>query len=159
MTLELKEFHERNTHTTIIIILISCLGIGLAVAISAMYGPTIYTTPISSEKVSVPTSVKESIPTPATDLGRVSGLIMSSDGAPVDGASVVVYKHMGLINSVDKNAGYTYTAISEPDGSYSFDSLPSGVYKFTVTHPDGSIQMIDNYAVWPSSSSSYFFEE
>jgi hypothetical protein len=159
MTLQLKEFHERNTHTAILIILISCLGIGLAVAISAMYGPTISTTPFSSEKVSVTTPVKASVPTSATDLGRVSGLVMSSDGLPVDGASVVVYKHMGLINSVDKNAGYTYTVISEPDGSYSFDTLPSGVYKFTVMHPDGSMQMIDNYAVWPSSSSSYFFEE
>ena len=66
---------------------------------------------------------------------------------------------MGLANSADKSTGYSTTFVTESDGSYSFNDLPSGVYKFTVTYPDGVVQTIDNYAVWPSSSSSYVFEE
>ncbi|MGA9934689.1 MAG: carboxypeptidase-like regulatory domain-containing protein, partial [Nitrososphaeraceae archaeon] len=96
---------------------------------------------------------------PAIDLGRVNGFVTGSDALPVDGASIVVYKHMGLIDSADKSAGYFTSAITGSDGSYSFNSLPSGVYKFTVTYPDATIQTIDNYAVWPSSSSSYVFRE
>ena len=66
-------------------------------------------------------------------------------------------KHMGVINSADKKAGYSASAITESDGSYAIHDLPSGVYKFTVTHPDTTIQTINNYAVWPSSSSLYVF--
>jgi hypothetical protein len=84
---------------------------------------------------------------PATDFGGAIGFVMSSGGLPVDGASIVVYKHMGLIDSADKNAGYSTSVITESDGSYSFDDLPSGVYKFTVTYPDSVVQTIDNYAV------------
>lgn len=83
---------------------------------------------------------------------------LNSDGLPVDGASVEVYKHVGLIDSADKSAGYSTSIITESDGSYSFDGLPSGVYKFTVTHTDAVVQTIENYAVWPSSSSSYVFK-
>jgi hypothetical protein len=82
---------------------------------------------------------------------------MNSDGLPIDGVSVVIYKHMGLIYSADKNAGYIDYVLTESDGSYSFDGLPSGVYRFTVTYPDRDVRIIDNYAVWPGSSSSYVF--
>ena len=44
---------------------------------------------------------------------------------------------------------------ADSDGSFVLDSLPSGVYKFTVTYPDNTVYTLDNYAVWPSSSSSY----
>jgi hypothetical protein len=111
-----------------------------------MYEPTIFTSPFST-------------PLPAIDLGSVNGFVTSSDGSPVDGGSVIVYKHMGLIDSADKNAGYSASIITEADGSYSFDGLPSGVYKLTVTYPDAVVQTIDNYALWPSSSSSYVFKE
>lgn len=93
------------------------------------------------------------------DHGSVSGFVMSSDGLPVEGASVHVYKHMGLVNSADKNAGYSTSITTNSQGAYSFDSLPSGVYKFTVTYPDGAVQIIDNYAVWSSTSSSYVFKD
>jgi hypothetical protein len=63
---------------------------------------------------------------------------------------------MGLIYSADETAGYSAFVIKR-DGSFSFDGLPSGVYKLTVTYPNGDLQTIDNYAVWPSSSSSYVF--
>jgi hypothetical protein len=55
------------------------------------------------------------------------------------------------------NAGYIDYVIIESDGSYSFAGLSSGVYRFTVTYPDRVVQIINNYAVWPSSSSSYVF--
>jgi hypothetical protein len=99
------------------------------------------------------------IPIPAIDLGSVNGFVTGSDGLPISGASVHVYKHMALANSADKNAGYSTSIRTELDGSYSLRGLPSGIYEFTVTYPDGFIQTIDNYAVWPSSSSSYVFRE
>lgn len=114
-----------------------------------MFGPTIFTIPFSSEEKV--TSL------PAMDLGSVNGFVMSSDGLPVSSASIIVYKHMGLADSAEKKAGYSTSVITKSDGSYSFNDLQSGVYKFTVTYPDGIIQTINNYAVWPSSSSSYLF--
>ena len=76
---------------------------------------------------------------------------------PIDGASIVAYKNMGLTNSAYKNAGYFTSVATESDGSFVLSDLPSGVYKITVTHPTGAIQTINNYAVWPSSASSYIF--
>ena len=64
---------------------------------------------------------------------------------------------MGLAHSAEKNAGYSNFVVTESDGSFVLSDLPSGVYKITVTHPNGAIQTIDNYAVWPSSGSSYIF--
>jgi hypothetical protein len=55
----------------------------------------------------------------------------------------------------------TATLISIVYGSATFmtpfSSSPSSENKFAVTHPNGAIQTIYNYAVWPSSSSSYVF--
>jgi hypothetical protein len=128
----------------ILMVLISCFGVATTIIVSLMPG---FTLPPSSTVTSVP----------VTDLGSIMGFVRSSDGLPIAGASVVIYKHMGLIYSADKNADYTEYVITESDGSYSFDGLPSGVYTFTVTYPDRVVQIIDNYAVWPSSSSSYVF--
>ena len=80
----------------------------------------------------------------------MNGFVTSSDDLPISGATVHVYKHMGLIGSADKNPGYSTSVITESDGSYSFNDLPSGVYKFTITHSDDVVQTIDNYAVWPT---------
>ena len=137
-------YHKLNIGLTVLIILISCLG---AFTVIMMYGPPIFLTPFSS-KVTV-TSLSD------IDLGSVNGFIIGTDGSPVDGASVVVYKQMGLIDSAVKNAGYSSSVVTKFDGSYIFNGLPSGVYKFEVTYPDNTIQTLDNYAVWPSSSSSY----
>ncbi len=93
----------------------------------------------------------------ATYLGSVSGFVISSDSTPIDEASIVAHKNMGLTNSADKNAGYFASVVTESDGSFVLSDLPSGVYKITVTHPTGAIQTINNYAVWPSSASSYVF--
>jgi len=147
------ELHHKLSVITIILILTGCFGVGIIAALSTMYRSTIFTMPLFSEEVA-PT-----VPIPAIDLASVNGFVTSSDGLPISGASVHVYKHMGLIDSADKNPGYSTSVITETDGSYSFNDLPSGVYQFTVTYPDGFIQTVNNYAVWPSSSSSYVFEE
>jgi hypothetical protein len=115
--------------------------------ISGAYGPTTLVTPFSSkEKVTY---------IPTIDRGSVNGFVISSDGLPVDGVSVVAYKKMGFAYSADKNRGYSTSVITDLEGQYALDSLPSGVYKFTVTYPDNTVYTLDNYAVWPSSSSSY----
>jgi Carboxypeptidase regulatory-like domain len=139
-----KELRRLNTDTVTLIVLTNCIGVATAIIVSLMPG---FTQPPSSTEMSLPT----------TDLGNASGFVMSSDGLPIDGASVVIYKHMGLMYSADKNVGYIDYVLTESDGSYSFDGLPSGVYRFTVTYPDRDVRIIDNYAVWPGSSSSYVF--
>jgi Carboxypeptidase regulatory-like domain len=143
--------HKLKTGSTVLIILISCLGSFTVIMISGLYGPNIFMAPFS---------FKETVTfTPDKDLGSVKGFVMNSDGLPVDGASVVAYKQMELFNSEVKNAGYSSSVVTNSDGSYLFNDLPSGVYKFEVTFPDNTIQKLDNYAVWPSSSSSYDIKE
>jgi hypothetical protein len=56
-----------------------------------------------------------------------------------------------------KEGGFTGNSSVTADGSYSFN-VPSGIYKITVAFPDGTNQMVENYAIWPSSSSSYDFQ-
>ena len=141
--------HKLNKQITIFIILISCLGAVTATLISVAYGSSTFITLFSS---------LESTASPLTrDLGSVSGFVTSSNSIPVDRASIVAYKSMGLAHSAEKNAGYSTFVVTESDGSFVLSDLPSGVYKITVTHPNGAIQTIDNYAVWPSSGSSYIF--
>ncbi|MGE5660845.1 MAG: carboxypeptidase-like regulatory domain-containing protein [Ignavibacteriales bacterium] len=152
MTLEIKKLHERIL-ISFLILIIGCLAISTAILISMIFGPTMFTLPNFSSGDERLTSM------PNIDLGKVSGIVMGSDDLPVSGVSVHVYKHMGVISSADKKAGYSASTMTESDGSYALDNLPSGVYKFTISYPDGTIQTIDNYAVWPSSSSSYIFEE
>jgi Carboxypeptidase regulatory-like domain len=143
--------HKLNTGLTVLIILISCLGSFTVIMISELYGPIIFLAPFSSKETVTSTSDK--------DLGSVKGFVISSDSSPVDGASVVAYKQMELINSEVKNVGYSSSVVTNSDGSYLFTDLPSGVYKFEVIFPDNTIQKLDNYAVWPSSSSSYDIKE
>ena len=69
------------------------------------------------------------------------------------GGSVTVYKNAGLVDSVEKSAGYTENSVISPDGHFVF-KLPSGVYRITVAYPDGKDQIIENYAVWPGSYTS-----
>ena len=145
-----EHYHKLNVNIATLIILISGLGVAVAIVISTIYGSAIFIDPNSSPSISEPI--------PEIERGSVSGFVMDSYGLPLDGASVPVYKQMGLMNSVDKNAGYSTSVVTESDGSYTLDSLPSGVYRFTVTYPDNTIQTLDNYAIWPSSSSSYVFK-
>ncbi len=142
--LDKEHVRRLNTDTVNLVILTSCIGVVTAIMVSLIPG---FTPPSSSTETSLS----------ATDLGSVTGFVMSTDDVPIEGASVIIHKHMGLIYSADKNAGYIGYVLTESDGSYSFDDLPPGVYRFVVTYPDKVVQIIDNYAVWPGSSSSFVF--
>jgi hypothetical protein len=152
LAIQHKDLHHKlDTRITILIILCGCLGVAMATLISVMYGSAVLTFPFSSAEATI------SSPS-TTDLGNVDGLVMSLDRSPVDGASIVAYKSMGLANSADKNPGYSASIATASDGSFELRNIPSGVYKITVTQPNGGgIETIDNYAVWPSSGSSYVF--
>lgn len=140
-------YHKLNNGLKVLVILISCLGAYTVIMISELYGPDIFIFPFPSKETVTSTS--------DIDLGSVNGIVIGSDGSPINGASVSIYKQMGLIDSAVKNAGYFSSLVTKSDGSYVFTDVPSGVYKFEVTYPDNTVQTIDNYAVWPSSSSSY----
>jgi hypothetical protein len=94
---------------------------------------------------------------PSFDLGTVEGKVIGPTGLPAIGASVIAEKEGGVITSVVKEGGYTANSFVTVDGLYSFN-VPSGVYKITVAFPDGTNQIIENYAIWPSSSSSFDFK-
>lgn len=83
-----------------------------------------------------------------SDYGTLNGEVTGQSAAV--GASVTVYKIAGLVDSVEKSAGYTENSVISPDGHFVF-KLPSGVYRITVAYPDGKDQIIENYAVWPGS--------
>lgn len=94
---------------------------------------------------------------PSFDLGTVEGKVIGPAGLPAIGASVIAEKEGGVITSVVKDRGYTANSFVTVDGSYSFN-VPSGVYKITAAFPDGTNQIIENYAIWPRSSSSFDFK-
>jgi hypothetical protein len=138
-SLDEEIYHKIKTRIRVLVIIFSCLGAITAIMISGVYGPTTSVTSFSSEE--------KATYTPTIDLGSVNGFVINSDGLPVDGASVVVYKKMGLASSADKTVGYSGSAVTDSDGSYVLDGLSSGIYKIKVTYPDSAIQTLDNYAV------------
>jgi hypothetical protein len=96
-----------------------------------------------------PTATSISKETP--DYGMINGEVTSqSAAAATSGSLVAVYKISGLIDSLEKSAGYTEDSTISHDGHFMF-KLPSGVYRITVLYPDGKGQLIENYAVWPGS--------
>ena len=97
------------------------------------------------------------VPQTSTDFGTVEGKVLGPTGLPAIGASVIAQKELGVVTSIVKERGYTANSFVTANGSYSFN-VPSGVYKITVAFPDGTNQIVENYAIWPSSSSSYDFQ-
>src|SRR5919205_3863838 len=100
LLLDKELIHRLNTDTAILIALTSCIGVATAIIISPLFELT-------------PPSLPTVPSVPSTDLGSVTGFVMSSNGLPVEGATVVIHKHMGLIYSADKNAGYIDYVITE----------------------------------------------
>ncbi len=89
------------------------------------------------------------------DYGTVNGEVTGQSAAS-SGSLVIAYKNAGLVDSVDKSAGYTKNSVISPTGHFML-KLPSGVYRITIVYPDGKDQMIENYAVWPESHTSLNF--
>ncbi|HEY7079853.1 MAG TPA: hypothetical protein VH500_09135 [Nitrososphaeraceae archaeon] len=96
-------------------------------------------------------------PTPSSilkeisDYGMINGEVTSMSTAPAtSGGLVTVYKLSGLVDSLEKSAGYTENSAIPHDGHFTF-KIPSGVYRITVVYPDGKAQLVENFAVWPSS--------
>jgi hypothetical protein len=98
-----------------------------------------------------------SVHVPPSDIGIMDGKVLGPTGLPAIGASVIAHKELGVINSAVKEGGFTANSFVTVDGTYSL-KMPSGIYRITVAFPDGSNQIIENYAIWPSSSSSYDFK-
>jgi hypothetical protein len=149
MSVDKELYHKLDTRITVLIILSGCLGVAVATLVAVAYGSATLMSPFSSTEATISPLT--------TDLGNLGGFVISSDNLPVDGASIVAYKSMGLTNSADKNPGYSTSIATASDGSFELSNLPSGVYKITLSEPNGDIQAIDNYAVWPGSGSSYVF--
>lgn len=72
------------------------------------------------------------------DFGTLEGKVIGPTGLPAVGAFGNSRKRLGSYN----NSGV----------------VPSGVYKIRVAFPNGTSQIIENYAIWPSSSSSFDFK-
>ena len=106
-------------------------------------------TPLTSDHQSI--SIAQH---PSIDFGTLEGKVIGPTGLPAVGASVIAEKDLGVITLV-KEGGYTANSFVKIDGTYSI-RVPSGVYKITVAFPDGTNQIIENYAIWPSSSSFDF---
>jgi hypothetical protein len=94
---------------------------------------------------------------PSFDLGTVEGKVIGPTGLPAIGASVIAEKEGEVITSVVKEGGHSANSFVTVDGSHGFN-IPSGIYKITVALPDGTNQIIENYAIWPSSFSSFDFK-
>jgi hypothetical protein len=126
---------------------------------SAHKGLSLITHP-TEQQLSPQSSAPQSfsaVPQTSIDFGTVEGKVLGPTGLPAIGALVIAQKELGVITSVVKEGGYTANSFVTADGLYSFN-VPSGVYKITVAFPDGTNQIDENYAIWPSSSSSYNFQ-
>lgn len=97
------------------------------------------------------------VPQTSIDFGTLEGKVLGPTGLPAIGASVIAQKELGVITSIVKEGGFTANSSVTADGAYSFN-VPSGIYKITMAFPDGTNQMVENYAIWPSSSSAYDFQ-
>ena len=70
--------------------------------------------------------------------GTVSGSVTDATGAAIPGATVVI---------VDLARGTSFTATAQSDGNFSFQALPVGSYKVTITSGNFSPDVIPDVAV------------
>jgi len=66
---------------------------------------------------------------------QVSGQLIGADGLPVAGANLTL--------AANGRASDTFSAVSAPDGSFTFEGLPSSSYKFSAEIPDGSYEGVE----------------
>jgi hypothetical protein len=126
-------------------ILIATAGVALLVNLG-VNGDIIM--PNTSNFFSTPSSILKK----TSDYGLINGEVTSQPAAAATsgGGLVTVYKNSGLVDSLEKSAGYTENSAISHDGHFMF-KLPSGVYRISIIYPDGKGQLIENYAVWPGS--------
>jgi hypothetical protein len=96
-------------------------------------------------------------PSQISDYGIIKGQVTGPMELPAIGASVIAYKKIGLIDSVQSPSGFTASSFVSIDGKYSLN-LPSGLYTLTVAYPDGKNRTVDNYAVWSGSITTHDFK-
>jgi len=138
----------------LVVILVLAISIGMvALVLSGGLMPNVNKGSSVSTFV-MPSPSSKSIP--STDLGTIKGTVLGPTGLPAIGATVLAHKEMGLPNSAVREGGFTKSLFVFIDGSYSL-KVPSGIYRIAVAFPDGTDKIIENYAVWPSSLSSYDF--
>lgn len=102
-------------------------------------------------------NVNKSTPLESLDLGIISGHVTGPLGLPAVGASVLAHKVQGLPGTDQAFPDYTTNSIVSVDGNYVFN-LPPGVYRITVSFPDGTNHVVGAYAVWPGSAHALDFE-
>ena len=115
LVLEIKERYKATINIIILTILIICLGAVAAIVISITYGSMLFTSLFTS-------SLTSEGGMSTIDLGSVSGVVKGSEDLPVEGALIHVYKHTGLADSTNKNAGYSASITTNYDGTYSYFS-------------------------------------
>jgi hypothetical protein len=161
--------YKNITRNYVLLVLTVIVALALVLAIAgyvlsggilpnAHQGLSLITYP-AEQQLSPQSSASQSIsgvPQTSIDFGTLEGKVLGPIGLPAIGASVVAQKELGVVTSTVKDGGFTANSFVTADGSYSF-SVPSSIYKITVAFPDGTNQMVENYAIWPSSSSSYDF--
>jgi len=140
-----KDYVISNSLKTTIFILVAIAGVASLVNL-IVSGDII----MPNTRIFLPPS--SSILMQTSDYGTVNGEVTGKSAASA-GAFVIAYKNAGLVDSVDKSAGYTKNSVISPTGHFML-KLPSGVYRITIVYPDGKDQMIENYAVWPGSYTS-----
>jgi hypothetical protein len=143
-----KNYVTSNSLKTIFCILFAAAGAASLVNL-VVNGDIIM--PNAGIFLSPPTS---SILKQSSDYGTVNGEVTGQSSAmAASGGSVTVYKVGGLVDSVEKSAGYTKSSVISPDGHFLF-KLPSGVYRIIVVYPNGKDQIIENYVMWPGLHTS-----
>jgi hypothetical protein len=89
--------------------------------------------------------------------GAIQGYVGGLGGLPAIGTTVIAHKIQVLPGTDQRLPDYTTNFMIYIDGKYRF-ILPPGVYSFTVAFPDGTNQMVKNYAVWPDSVHTFDFK-
>ena len=154
----IKQVHGIRKYLVLLIVVILVLTISIGIVAFILGGGLIPNinkgSSYSTLVIPLPPPSPKSIP--STDLGTIKGIVVGPTGLPAIGATILAYKEIGLLNSAVKKGGFTKSSFVFIDGGYSL-KVPSGIYRITVAFPDGTDKIVENYAVWPSSLSSYDF--
>lgn len=91
--------------------------------VHAQDGPAAIALPDALEPLQVSAQAPTTSPQQSVNVGKISGTVISADGAVVQGARV----------ELSGPSGMQSVQVSGSDGLFAFPALPAGVYKITVT--------------------------